>query len=91
MTFSHLHIIKRKKANKEGIAVGVVYRPASAWEELYKVFYEQLEEALWWQALVAIGKSIHHDICWKDNVRRHKQYGRYLECIKENSVVVMVD
>lgn len=46
MTFSHLHIIKRKKANKEDIAVGVCCRPASAWEELYKVFYKQLEEAL---------------------------------------------
>lgn len=46
ITFSHLYIIKRKKANKGGIAVGVCYRPASAWEELYKVFYKQLEKAL---------------------------------------------
>lgn len=76
MTASHLHIIKRKKANKGLIAVDGCCRPASAWEELYKVFYKQLEEALWWQALVPIGKSIHHDICWKGNARRHKQSQR---------------
>lgn len=46
MTFSHLHIINRKKVNKGGIAVGICYRPATAREELYKVFYKQLEEAL---------------------------------------------
>lgn len=76
MSSSHLHIIKRKKANKGLIAVDVCYRPAIAWEELYKVIHKQLEEALWWEALVPIGKSIHHDVCWKDNVRRHKQSQR---------------
>lgn len=49
MTFSHLYIIERKKANKGVIAVVVCYRPACEWQEFYKVFNERMMAGLGFQ------------------------------------------
>ncbi|PKU30746.1 dtw domain-containing protein 2 [Limosa lapponica baueri] len=43
------------------------------------------------QTLVLMGDFSHPNICWKDNTAGHKKSRKFLECVKDNFLLQMVE
>ncbi|GAB0204729.1 hypothetical protein GRJ2_002938500 [Grus japonensis] len=64
--------------------VGVCYRPPDQDDRAGEALYKQIGAASCSKALVLMGDFSHPHICWTDNIARHKQSRRFLECIDDN-------
>ncbi|XP_071436985.1 uncharacterized protein [Pithys albifrons albifrons] len=60
-------------------------------EKADEAFYRPLEVASKSQALVLVGYFSHSDTCWRNNMAKHKQSGRFLESIDHNFLTQMVE
>lgn len=55
------------------------------------VFYRQLEAATKLQALVLVRDFNHPDICWRNNMAKHKQSRRFLESVDHNFLTQVLE
>jgi len=69
----------------------VYYRPLNQEEEVDEAFYRQLQAASQLQALVLMGDFNHPDISWEDNTTRQAQSRRFLQSIKDNFLMQVVE
>ncbi|KAK4828983.1 hypothetical protein QYF61_001639 [Mycteria americana] len=81
----------RDQGNKGNLVVGVYYRTPNQGEPIDEAFFLQLQEASHLQALVLLGDFNHFDICWKSSMASCRQYGRLLECFKDNFLTQVID
>jgi len=80
----------RGKANKADILLGVCYRSPNQDEEVDEAFYKQLAEVLQSLALVLMGHFKLADFCWKYNTAKRKQCRRFLQCVEETFLTLLV-
>lgn len=71
--------------------MGVCCQPSDHGEEVDEAFYRQLEAAAKSQALILGGDFSHPDICWRNNMAKHKQSRRFLESIDHNFLTQVVE
>jgi len=53
-------------------------------KEADKVYFRQLEEALFWYALALLGDFRNPDIYWRVNAAKDKKFRNFLECTDDN-------
>ncbi|KAJ7423524.1 hypothetical protein WISP_33455 [Willisornis vidua] len=81
----------REKVNKADILIRVCYRPPNQDDEGDELFYKQLADVSKSPALVLMGDFNLLDICWELNTAEKRLYRRFLECIKDNFLLQLVN
>lgn len=71
--------------------MGVCCRLSDHGEEVDEAIYRQLEAATKSKALVLVGDFNHPDICWRNNMAKHKQSSRFLESVGHNFLTQVVE
>ena len=84
--------VKIKDRSRKGhLVVGVCYRPPDQEEAVDEAFLLQLQEVLRSRAPVLMGDFNHPDICWDSGMAGHRQSRRFLESVKDNFLVQVID
>jgi len=84
--------VKIKDWSSKGHPVaGVCYMPPDQEEAVDEVFLLQLQEVSHSRALVLMGDFKHPDICWDSGMAGGKQSRRFLESVKDNFLVQVID
>ena len=84
--------VKFKDQSSKGYLVaGVCYRSPDQEETVDEAFLLQLQEVSHLQALVLMGTFNHPDICWDSGMAGHRQSRRFLESVKDNFLVQVID
>ena len=71
--------------------VGVCYRPPDQEEAVAKAFLLQLQEVSRLRALVLMGDFNHPDIFWDSGMAGGRQSRRFLESVKDNFLIQVID
>ena len=85
-----LQVMIKGRANKADMLVGVCYRLPNQDEESDEAFYKQLAESVQSPALVLMGDFNFPDICWKHSVVQKKQSRGFLDCMKDNFLMLLL-
>ena len=80
----------KEKANKADILVGVFYRSPNQDEEVDEAFYKWLAEVSQLLALVLMGDFKLAEFCWKYNTAQRKKSRRFLQCVEETFLTLLV-
>ncbi|GAB0188331.1 hypothetical protein GRJ2_001298400 [Grus japonensis] len=71
--------------------VGICYRPPDQEDQADEALCRQIEAASHSQALFLMGDFNHPDICWRDSTAGHKQSRKFLECIRDNFLLQVIE
>jgi len=71
--------------------VGVCYRLPGKGEPTDEAFFLQLQEASCSQSLILLGYFKHPNICWKSSTASCRQSRRFVECIEDNFLSLVID
>ena len=81
----------KNQSSKGHLVVGVCYRPPDQEEAVDEALMLQLQEVLCSWALVLMGDFNHLDICWDIGMAGGRQSRRFLESVKDNFLVQVID
>lgn len=87
----HLRVRIKERTGKDDIIVGVCCRPPDREEQVDEALDRQMGAASCSQALVLMRDFNQPDIGWRDNTAGHKQSRRFLECIEDNFLTLVIE
>ncbi|GAB0179159.1 hypothetical protein GRJ2_000381200 [Grus japonensis] len=79
------------RAGAGHIIVGVCYRSPDQGDGADEALYRQIGAASRSQALVLMGDFNHPDICRRDNAAERKQSMKFLECVRDNFLLQVIE
>jgi len=79
------------RAGMRDITVGVCYRSPDQDKRVDEALYRQIGEASRSKALVLMEDFNHPNTCWRENTAGHKQSRKFLECVKDNYLLQVIE